>query len=235
MDISIKCPFIMEVTAPSQSGKSEWVGKLIKYQETILEDPVKTVFWHSPHGHLPSSLDNVTSPRIIAIKGLPWDTRLDQLEEEEEDDGGHILVVLDDFSYEVKDSGNLTKLYTKGSHHSNISLIQIMQNLFWTGDGSRTRSLNVHYMALMRQQRDQQQIRRLGRQITQNNTEFNLFLESYNHATNQYPYAYLLISFHPRDDKDLLLRTNIFPSDPEPQNMVYSLTKQKSINTRLFK
>ncbi len=75
MDIRIKCPFVMEVCGPSQSGKSSWVGKLIKFQKDLLEIPFEDVYWHSPHGHLPNELNGITHPKIHAIIGLPWNNQ----------------------------------------------------------------------------------------------------------------------------------------------------------------
>ncbi len=224
MDIRIKCPFVMEVCGPSQSGKSEWVGKLIRYQLELLEHPAKAIFWCSPHGHLPSNLSEVDDVPIHSIKGLPWGAGGDisgiirQYADSEKDEKRkgkppHLLIIIDDFAQENKNSKELTELYTKGSHHNNISIIQIMQNIFWSGSDSRTRSLNAHYMVLMRQQRDLQQIRRLSRQVTDSEANHKAFLDSYKAATGQRQYSYMFISFHPRDDTDLLLRANIFPGE----------------------
>lgn len=231
MDARLKCPFNMQVCGPSQSGKSSFVLQLLKYQTELLEEPTSKVCWYSPHNFSSPEL-----PFIESFQKLPW-----EIDEEDEDDnereveglqsGGqrtHRIIVLDDFGLETRDSKQLTNYFTKFSHHKNVSIIQVLQNMFWSGGGGsegRTRSLNTHYMVLMKQSRDQRQIRTLARQISQNNTQFNSFLEAYNAATSQRNYAYLLVSLHPRDHADLLLRANIFPTEAQ-HTSVYLIRKK---------
>lgn len=238
MDSRLKTPFVMQVCGPSQSGKSSFVGRLIANNKTLFERTIDHVYWFSPHGNLPTNLTNPPVP-INVYKSMPhsWGTNRTKKTEEEEDgedeeefvlpdgnkDGKHHLVVIDDFGDEAKNSDAITALYTRGSHHLGISVIQILQNVFWRGPAARTRSLNVHYMVLMRQTRDLQQIRTLAGQLTHNAAGKQAFLKAYTDATQKGgPYSYLLLSFHPRDHSDLMLRANIFPSDI-PWGVVYKL------------
>jgi hypothetical protein len=46
-------------------------------------------------------------------------------------------------------------LFTKKSHHRNISVMYIEQNLFHKGKNHRTISLNAHYMVLFKNPRDE--------------------------------------------------------------------------------
>jgi len=205
----------MEVLGPSMSGKSHFVGELLSKQEWFLENPAVKIYWYSPHGHLPyqiSSNKNVTS-----ILGLPWAAAAAAEAEAEDNNGeamadesGHQIIVLDDFADLTENSKELTAIYTQHSHHKNFSIIRMSQNLFWAGKGSRTRSLNVHYLVLMRQCRDYKQIRQLARQMTQNEKQFNGFMAAYFHATGKVPYSHFLISVHPRDSQKLFLRSNLF-------------------------
>ena len=119
----------------------------------------------------------------------------------------------------------MSELYTRGSHHRGITLIQVMQNLFLPSKESRTRSLNVHYFVLLRQIRDLHQIKILAGQMTGGNAKRrDGILAAYKDATEQRNYGYLLISLHPRNPPELLLRSNIFP-DEDPFNIVYRISK----------
>jgi hypothetical protein len=74
------------------------------------------------------------------------------------------LIVLDD----LKDSAfssKVSELFTKVSHHRNISLIQITQNLFHQGPSSRNISLNSKYIVVFKTPRDKTQIVHLARQV----------------------------------------------------------------------
>ena len=241
IDAQLKCPFNLLVSGPTQSGKTSWVCRLLLNSSLLLETPPQAIHWYSPHLHPPDILFTETpssSSRLHVYhhKGLPWrkkqqteeEAEEEEEEEEEEKRGPEPgdIIVIDDFAQETTNSSELTAFITKNSHHRKISVCVLTQNLFWGGKETRTQSLNMHYLVLMRQTRDHRQVRTLGRQLTQTEKEFRAFLEAYNDATGKNLFSYLLISMHPRDDKRLLLRTTIFPEEA-PATTVYLLKKYK--------
>ena len=101
-------------------------------------------------------------------QGIPSLEKLESLQ--------NIILVLDDLMEEsVKDS-NILNMFIAGSHHRNISVLFLMQNVFEKGRHARTISINTQYMALFKNARDQTQIRFLARQIFP--TNYNSFLIS---------------------------------------------------------
>jgi len=62
------------------------------------------------------------------------------------------LVVIDDLMNETNRS--VTDPFTKGSHHINISVIYIVQNLINKGKEHRTISLDSHYIVVFESPRD---------------------------------------------------------------------------------
>lgn len=209
IDGRIKCPFILQVCGPSQSGKSQWVATLLHYAEYLLEHPSTKITWYSPHGHIPSLVKDKVTSKI----GLPWQIEEDD-DDEEEDNNEHSIIIIDDFADMTKNSKELTALFTKHSHHTNTSIIQIIQNLFWAGTDARTRSLNTHYFTLMRQLRDLRQIQSFAQQIAPKSTnQSSEILETYKQVIKDRQYSYLFISFHPRDDSDLMFRSHLFPHE----------------------
>ena len=44
----------------------------------------------------------------------------------------------------------ILNIFTRGSHHRNLSIIYIVQNLFYQGKDSRSISLNSHYLILFK-------------------------------------------------------------------------------------
>ena len=230
LDARIKWPFNMLISGPTQSGKTTWIQRLLTYSTDLIEQPIGRVHWFSPHQNPSLQLLSSSLPPIHHHKGLPWG-RGGEDEEEEEEEGetepeSGDLIVIDDFAQETANSKELTNYLTKNSHHRSISICVLTQNLFWSGSETRTQSLNMHYLVLMRQTRDHRQIRTLGRQLTQGEKEYKTFLESYNNATETQPFSYLLVSMHPRDDKRLLLRSTIFPEE-STATAVYLLKKYK--------
>ena len=63
------------------------------------------------------------------------------------------LIVLDDLICESS-SDIVLDLFTKGSHHKNISVIFITQNIYYKGKAQRDISLNTKYLILFKNPRD---------------------------------------------------------------------------------
>ena len=74
------------------------------------------------------------------------------------------LIVLYDLMRESL-SDVVLDLFTKGSHHKNISVIFITQNIFHIGKAQRDISLNTKYLIPFKNPRDRAQIQHLARQV----------------------------------------------------------------------
>jgi hypothetical protein len=121
-------------------------------------------------------------------------------------DGTPTLLVLDDFMSQANET--ITDLFTKGSHHKNISVVFLTQNIFHKNH--RTISLNSHYLVLFKNPRDAYQISTLARQMYPGSSQF--MVEAYKDATST-PHSYLMLDLHPDQDEKIRLRTNIFPGE----------------------
>jgi hypothetical protein len=88
----------------------------------------------------------------------------------------------------------VTKFFTQGSYHRNLTVVYIVQNLFQQDTSMRTVSLNTHYMVLFKNPRDATQIRSLGQQVYPENPR--MLVQAYRDATSR-PYGYLLIDLRP--------------------------------------
>ena len=62
-------------------------------------------------------------------------------------------------------STKVTELFTKGSHHRNISLVPITQNLFHQAPSSRDISLNSKYIVVFMNPTDKSEIAHLARNV----------------------------------------------------------------------
>ena len=56
------------------------------------------------------------------------------------------LIVFDDQMIDVSKDKRIVNPFTRCSHHRNVSVIYIVQNLFHQGKGSRSINLNSHYL-----------------------------------------------------------------------------------------
>ena len=101
-------------------------------------------------------------------------------------------------------------LLTKISHHRNLCIVYVIQNIFYKNKQSKTLSLNSHYLVLFKNARDASQVANLGRQMYPGKSAF--MIEVFNNATS-YPYGYLLIDRKQETDDKFRLRTGPFPGD----------------------
>ena len=75
----------------------------------------------------------VAMPHIEFVKGIP--TALEQ--DCYFDVNNRNLIVFDDQMIDASNDKGIVSLFTRGSHHRNLSVIYIMQNLFHQRKGSR--------------------------------------------------------------------------------------------------
>ena len=136
------------------------------------------------------------------------------------------LVVLDD---QMSEAGKMetSNLFTKGSHHRNITVVYIVQNVLDKGKVHRTISLNSHYMVLFKNPRDEGQMRPLAQQVFPSKVKF--FMDSFREATKK-DHGYLLLDIHPLTPDPLPVRTSKIMSDEEEIFAPASETKEANFD-----
>jgi len=126
--------------------------------------------------------------------------------------GKPCLTIFYDLLNEVY-SKHVCDLFTKGSHHRNISVILITQNLFHQGRFCRDISLNAKYSVALKNVRDKSQFQYLARQVHPEDSDslYKAYLEATEKA-----HGYLILDFaHDTDDR-LRYRNNVFPDEYPP-------------------
>ena len=98
------------------------------------------------------------------------------------------IIVFDDQMIDAGKDQRIVNLFTRGSHHRILSVIYIVQNVFHQGKGSRSISLNSHYLVLFKNPRDKLQVLTLAKQMYPGRTDF--FLTQCKEAVRR-PYGYL--------------------------------------------
>jgi len=106
----------------------------------------------------------------------------------------------------------VANVFTKISHHRNVSVVYLTQNVFDKNKYARMISLNAHCLVLFKNPRDATQFATLARQMYPNASKFAI--EAYKDATSA-PYGYLLIDLKPEQDERCRLRTNVFPGETQ--------------------
>ena len=151
-----------------------------------------------------NTTDETKKSRIEFREGLP------RPEDYSSDPFSPKLVIIDDLMRESSSCDAIVDLFTKGSHHKNLSVILISQNLFHQGRGQRNISLNANYIVIFKNPRDRAQIRHLARQVYPDDPKF--LEEAYYDATS-HPHGYLLLDLKQTTPDEYRFRTCIFPDD----------------------
>ena len=179
MDPRWQHPFTCIVAGPTGCGKTTFVARLLRNASAMIDPPPERVTWY--YGEWQTAYENLDIPNTRLEEGLP--TSFDT------DDGKRGLVVLDDLMAET--DSRVTNLFTKKSHHSDTSVIYLVQNLFSKNKESPI-SLNAQYMIVFKNPRDSSQLANLARQMYPGRGAF--VQEAFADATAS-PYGYLLIQW----------------------------------------
>lgn len=114
----------------------------------------------------------------------------------------------------------MSALFTRISHHLNISIVFIVQNLFLQGKQCRNISLNAQYIILMKNVRDKNQVTHLARQFAPNNVK--KFVEIYNDATSS-ERGCIRIDLTPQTPEKFRIQTNVILGDRGLTPTIYFL------------
>lgn len=197
-------PFTAIISGASGTGKTEWIKKLLKYKAQLINNEPKHVLYC--YGEINPEIMKLKHEGIELFNGVP--TKADITERP-----SNMLLILDDLITDI-DPKFLEVLYTRGSHHWNVSVITVTQNLF--DRNIKVARINSHYIILMNNPQGMMQIKTLGSHLFPGKTKY--FLESYNNAVENQNFGYLVINMKPNIRDDYKLTTNIFPND---QTIIY--------------
>ena len=196
MDPRWKHPFTSIIAGPTGCGKTQFVITFLNnLNEMIDPAPEKIIYsygeWQKDFLKLPNDVELVEG-----MPDLPDYSRTP------------LLLIIDDQMHEVND--RISNLFTKGSHHRNISVMYIVQNLFDQNVKHRTISLNAHYLVVFKNPRDASQIVHLAKQMYPGQSKY--VQEAFALAT-RHPYGYLLVDLKQQTPEHLRLRGYIFPGE----------------------
>ena len=196
MDPRFKTPFTMLISGGSGCDKTTFVERLIQHLQVMMTEQPEEIIWC--YNQWQDTYTRLSNYNVIFREGLPneWYT------------GPPRLVIIDDLMCET--DKRMIDLFTVGSHHKNISVIFIVQNLF--EKSLRTISLNAHYLVIFKNPRDTSQIMHLAKQIFPGQS--NYMQAAYKDATSE-PHSYLLVDLKQDTPENARLRTSIFPGETQ--------------------
>ncbi|KAK3727750.1 hypothetical protein QZH41_005214 [Actinostola sp. cb2023] len=189
------------------SGKTVWVQNLLQHASRVIQPPPQRILWSYSQWQPTYEQMQQTLPGIEFVKGIPHDLDEDWYFDPKVNN----LIVIDDQMADNSNDKRIMNLFTKGSHHRNLSVIFLCQNVYFQGKIMRTLSLNAAYLVLFKNPRDKLQITTLGKQMYPGKTD--QFLHKYEAAVER-PYGYLFVDLKPNTPEECRLRTNVLPNDP---------------------
>ena len=139
-----KTPFTCMLAGPSQSGKTSLLINILKHRDALLDNPpTRIIYCYSVFQEAFRSLESMN---IEFIQGLPDLNEFNPVI--------HNMVILDDMMNECEKNKEIQNLFTIHSHHKNISVFIMTQNMFSKGPCARTISLNCRYLIIFNNPRD---------------------------------------------------------------------------------
>lgn len=219
MTLPFQHPFSAVVAGPSSCGKTCWVEKLLQHRQELIIPPPKKVFYCYTEWQ----------PLYDRVKGVEF--RKGLLDVEEIDTSVPNLIVCDDMMELC--GQEIAAMFTKHSHHRNLSVVYLTQNLFHKGQHTRNINLNSSHLVLFKNPREINQINYLSRQMYPPE-EARFLQEAFRDATAS-PYGYLCIDLK-QDTPDIArVKTRIFPEDDTyiyvPKSLCRSLQKHSPTET----
>jgi hypothetical protein len=139
-------PFTGVCSGPTGSGKTELMKNIILNIDKMMTPVPSKIIWY--FAELQPQLEDELNHVVDFRQGMP---ELNEFSGE-----FPILIIVDDFMTEC--NAEIGKLFTKGSHHRNLSVWFLMQNFFHKGKEIRTITLNAQYIILFKNPRDTQQL-----------------------------------------------------------------------------
>ena len=193
-------PFNLIISGPTQSGKSFLLNKILINHIELINPSITTI--HYCYSTWNKEFDGLlhTVANLKFHKGI---IDVDLIDTKETN-----LIILDDLMTECVNDPEIMKLFTIGTHHRNMSVVFLTQNLYVQGKHSRTISLNSHYLIIFKNNRDKTQIKTLARQMFPD--KYHFLPEAFTDAT-QSNHGYIFIDMKASTDDKNRIQTDIIP------------------------
>ena len=136
------------VGGPSGCGKTVFTEKVLLENRDLFETPPTQV--HYCYGAWQDRFQPMQDRGVVFHEGIPDHQALVQWFPK-----GQRVMVLDDLMDEGSHDKRVLDLFTKHSHHQNVTVIYLCQDLFPVGKYAKSISRNAHYIVAFKDPRDQ--------------------------------------------------------------------------------
>ena len=206
-------PFTLMLAGPTQSGKTTIIQKIISqaWGGLVRAPPAAIIYCYSQWQDIYDEIKigRAQGPSYFNVSSIIFNEGLPDLENI--DTNRNTLVILDDLMQEAGKSEKILNIFTTDSHHKNISVIFVTQNIFSQQKNARTISLNCQYIILTNNPRDRLQVQILGKQMFPGDSSF--FNKAYQDAVSSKEYGYLLCDFTQQTMEENRVQTGVFAGE----------------------
>ena len=171
-------------------GKTTFMLEILK-QRLIEPFPSHIVYMYGVAQPFMETWNAGQNPKINFVQGLDFS----QVQSSS-------VLVIDDLL--LDNNKDVAKTFILGSHHKQISVFFLTQNLFPRDDLFRLMSLNCHYFVLFQNQRNFRQVLTLARQAF---TNIDRVINAYKRASLD-PRGFILLTFNPLIPRELSVITD---------------------------
>jgi len=207
-DCRLQTPFNLLITGPTKSGKTTFTCNLLKVSNEMFEKKPDYVilFYAIEQPKYTHMIEKGYIDEMIKIQDYDINFNDLQTKLEPYKNGNGSLIIFDDIMSEI--SKEFEKIFTTLGHHINASLIFLSQNIFYNNKTYRNMSLNLQYIAVMKNRRDLTQIQYLARQLCPIDPKYveNAYIKAAN-----IPFSYIFFDCTSSAPDELQCRSHLFP------------------------
>lgn len=190
VDHVFRHPMNMLLAGPSQSGKSFFVHQLLKHG--MIEPPPRKVVWC--YSEWQPLYETLKQEKLVDV----FQHGLKGAMSKHVDGVTPTLMIIDDLQDETSKDGQVADMFKKGSHHRNLSVIFIVQNLYFQGKKSRDIALNAHYVVLFKNPADRLQVNNFASRLGLK----DFVMQTYRQVCGQ-PHGHLIFDLTQQSDNSL--------------------------------
>ena len=213
VSVAIRSPSPILVVGPTGSGKTHLVKTILSRIDEAFDEKVHEVLYC--YGIWQDFFDEIKSSSQVPIEFIQG---FGDFPSEKLSDKQHRLVIVDDLMNELSKSKDIVDMFTKKSHHQNLSCIFLLQKLFNPTNEMRTVSANAKYIFLFKNPRDGQAVRTLAQQVFP--IKWRMMISAFEDAT-VHPHSHLMIDLHQKTSNDMRLVGNFLSSNPSNPMCLY--------------
>ncbi len=184
------------IYGPSGCGKTTFVSNLITNSKKLFGFEFDTILYCSGQG-----FPHIKDKNILKCNSFT-DKYIESLDENDKN-----LIIIDDNMHNATNDILISDLFTKKSHHKNITVMILLQNLFPKSKYMRDISISSNYIVLFKNPRENMQVKLLGRQI--DGDKSNFISSCYLDATKNKPFSYLMLDLGQTTPEFMKVRTNV--------------------------